>query len=262
MKSSVAVEEARLDAYSVVISSTGRYEYLRELIASIERQTFHPQEVIILLDNNDMGLYCAANLSRCFPSLIMQLKLLDHFNLSAKRNYGAKIASSEILMYSDDDDLWAPIKAECVLKAIASGSLAVCHNYSCFGNKNASNCNVLGRNSRILPKATLLYADNIYGGGSTISCVKSLVSSIPFDEKLLSCEDLDWWRRVQFCDATIFYDGRDLVSYRRHGSNMGSNRVRMANTLFRVSIKSLSTGVLSSISGFFMILKAFARYLR
>ena len=172
------------------------------------------------------------------------------------------MAKTDILLFSDDDDIWSPLKAEKILAVFSKGYLCACHNFSCFGSKNTTRCSTLGKLSKPLPRRMLLLGDNIYGGGSTISSKKSLVSAIPFNENLASCEDLDWWRRVQLSGCSIYYCGEDLVAYRRHTSNMGKNRLLMSSTLFSVAIDSIRIGLLSTIGGCVMILKALIRLVR
>jgi len=248
--------------YSVVISSTGRKDYLIELLWSITFQSYPPAEVIILLDDNSIGYDCVSAISHLEFKLPLRLELCNKLNLPAKRNLGTKLATTEILMYSDDDDLWAPVKAERILSIIHKGYSCVCHNFSCFGSEKMSSCNVLGLQSRPLSKYHLLYGDNIYGGGSTITSSKSVVLAIPFNENLASCEDLDWWRRVQLSGNIIYYCGEDLVSYRRHESNMGKNKKLMSYTQLKVALDGLLFGIALSIGSCVMIFKGIIRSVR
>ena len=248
--------------YSVVISSTGRSKYLLELLDSLEAQTTQPAEVIVLLDNNKHSHECKESIENTRSELRLNIQLLKDKNLPAKRNIGVRIANSEVIMFSDDDDIWMPMKAEQVLSAMSRGYNALCHNFSCFGAEEKANCNKNGRESKLLKQTLMLQGDNIYGGGSSICCTKSLAVAVPFDISLESCEDLDWWIRIQLCGTRIYYLGEDLVSYRRHSTNMGKNKWRMASTLFRVGANTIGTGVTSATSGTAMIIKSMVRAMR
>ncbi len=249
-------------AYTVVISSVGRVAYLCELIDSIRCQTLLPASVIILFDDNSHCRECAEELKDTSHSLDLKVLYCKGLNLPSKRNLGASIASTDIVIYSDDDDLWMPEKAASIVIAVKDGFAAVCHNFSCFGACNSTSCSPLGNTSRPLPLSTILYGDNIYGGGSSISCLRSLVLAIPFDETLASCEDLDWWFRVQISGASIFYIGSDLVSYRRHETNMGRARILMSATLATVAFKNMNSGCIQLIAGMVMVFKSFVRLIK
>jgi glycosyltransferase involved in cell wall biosynthesis len=248
--------------YSVVISSSGRKQYLIELLESIYSQSCPPAEVIILLDDNSIGKECITAISKLESKPAPRFELCKNLNLPAKRNAGAHFSSHDIILYSDDDDLWAPVKSEVILSIFRRGYSCICHNFSCFGSELMSHCNGLGVQSRTLSRLQLLCGDNIYGGGSTISASRNLVLAIPFNETLSSCEDLDWWRRVQLSGNTIFYCGQDLVSYRRHANNMGKNRQLMSYTQFRVAFDGLLWGLVLSIGSCVMLIKALIRFLR
>lgn len=248
--------------YTAIISSIGREKYLIALIQSILRQTLECSQIIILLDRGVEGEGCQKAIFKNFKTDKIEAVLCSNKNLPEKRNYGAKLAKNEVIIFSDDDDIWNEQKGQTVIDSIQIGYKAICHNFSCFGEKESINCNSLGRRSRALRKLNLLKGDNVYGGGSSIACIRDLVIAIPFDESLLSCEDFDWWIRIQLSGTLIYYVGDDLVSYRRHKTNMGSQKFRMASTLMLVGIKNLKLGILIVVSSISIILKSIIRFIR
>lgn len=251
-----------MNDYSVIVSSIGRTDYLIQLLGSICGQTVKPKEILVLLDDNIQGIACLRELEKHSFSPSPMTILCSGLNLPGKRNYGATLVTTEIIMYSDDDDIWRPSKAEVVLELFQNNYACICHNFSSFGKNYFENCNTLGRTSRLLSEATLLHGDNIYGGGSTICCTIHVAKAIQFDDKLNSCEDFDWWRRVHLSGAKIFYCGQDLVSYRRHTSNMGGNRRMMAVSLARLSVNSIRTGLNLVLGGLVMMLRSLIRLIR
>lgn len=251
-----------MNEYSVIVSSIGRTDYLIQLLGSICGQTVKPKEILVLLDDNTQGIACLHQLEMHSFSPSPMVVLCSGLNLPSKRNHGASLVASEIIMYSDDDDIWMPSKAEVVLELFQNNYACVCHNFSSFGGSYSENCSILGRTSRLLSEAALLHGDNIYGGGSTICCSIHVAKAIQFDEDLNSCEDFDWWRRVHLSGAKIFYCGQDLVSYRRHSSNMGGNRRMMAISLARLSVYSIRTGLNLVLGGLVMTLRSLIRLIR
>ena len=250
------------DRYSVVISSTGRTEYLVELFCSLERQNIKPAEVIVLLDRSTASEDCRRKLERITTSIPVDFYNLEAMNLPAKRNFGARIASNDFIMYSDDDDIWNSNKSSEMLAALKRGWRVACHNYGVFGSKEKKSCSRIGVKTKSIDMRSLLTGDNIYGGGSSIACLRSLVLAIPFDESLRSCEDLDWWIRVLLSGATIYYSGESLVSYRRHKTNMGKNSWLMGRTQGIIALRNLATGCILATGSLVMLLKSATRPLR
>jgi glycosyltransferase involved in cell wall biosynthesis len=248
--------------YSVIVSSIGRSDYLLELLESITIQTRLPQDLHILLDRDTASMECAAAIREVRAPFLITTHHLEDSNLPTKRNQALRYAETNIILFSDDDDLWHPLRAELVIQAIYNGYWAVCHNYSCFGSQNQTNCSKLGIKSRPLSILTLLHGDNIYGGGSSIACRKELLSCIPFDESLSSCEDFDWWIRVQLSSVPIYYIGLDLASYRRHSSNMGKSKHIMSSTLLAVARKNLLIGLYKIVIALIIGFRSLVRRIR
>ncbi|WP_072013740.1 glycosyltransferase family A protein [Myxosarcina sp. GI1] len=96
---------------SVIVPTKDRPQMLDRAVQSICSQTTLPAEIIIV-DDASVASY---------PEIIEQLKerspvpLIYHRNSQssgpgATRNQGAKLASGNVLMFLDDDDLWLPEK--------------------------------------------------------------------------------------------------------------------------------------------------------
>lgn len=239
--------------YSIVIPSLGRKLYLIELLDSIKNQTNQPAEILILLDDN---IYC-----RRLSKVLMSYKHVKLFfckkmNLAQKRNYGACIASNEILLFSDDDDIWKNQRAENVLEALVKYDVC-CHNFDQFGYVNKKNVSQLGNQDIILSFPKLLKATNIFGGGSSMACKKFIINIFPFSEKLTYGEDFDWWLRLILAKVKVAYIGKSLVSYRSHSSNMTKRKAM----LFLFSLKISLNLIQSSCSQVFIALLIFLRSL-
>lgn len=88
---------------SVVIASRNRRERLREVLATLARQTYPPErfEVVLVLDGSTDG---SAEMVRGLE-LPYPVKLLEQENrgLAATRNRGAREATHEIVVFLDDD---------------------------------------------------------------------------------------------------------------------------------------------------------------
>ena len=249
-------------SYDVVISSSGRTTYLIELIESVLAQTCKARRVFVLLDTNITNAECARALEAAFCTISVRVIMLEGMNLPMKRNYGFEVSKADVVMFSDDDDVWKAHKAECVLRCLDEGYSAVCHNYNLFGSVKKNACHKLGSKSKKVPYWSVAWGDNIWGGGSAICCKRSVLEVIRFNETLSSCEDLDWWLRVQIATNSVFYVGEPLVDYRRHSTNMISNSKRMASTLRIVALESLMKSLYQIAGSMLMLLRGLFRSLK
>jgi teichuronic acid biosynthesis glycosyltransferase TuaG len=202
--------------YTVIIPSIGRINFLNELLGSIENQTEKPSEILILLDETSNKDFLLKNIVKIKNAKIIFCKKM---NLAQKRNFGAKISMNENILYSDDDDIWHKNKGKiCLLKL--NRYAVCCHNFSKFGFDNKTKISKLGISDKIISFKNLFYGDNIFGGGSSLVCKKTVVQLFPFNSTLKFSEDFEWWVRIFFSGIPIFYIGKSLVNYRTHNNNM------------------------------------------
>lgn len=205
--------------YSVVIPSIGRWNYLSELIGTIENQNILPQEIILLLDSaNKCESGPVEQLLSRFVKLNIRVIYCDD-NLAAKRNYGAQLAETEQIFFSDDDDLWMQQKAEKCLRQLLQFDV-VSHNYSKFGELDGTSLSKLGVFDKVISDVNKLPGDNVFGGGSSIVAKRDIICRFPFDPKMAYCEDFHWWLCIINNNISVKYLGLDLVSYRAHNTNM------------------------------------------
>ena len=93
---------------SVIITTCDRPDELRRSIASVMGQTVRPQELIVVDDCSSHPNDSAVAEHRRSCLKIHYHRLTQRSGASAARNAGASLASGEILMFLDDDDVWAP----------------------------------------------------------------------------------------------------------------------------------------------------------
>lgn len=243
--------------YTAVIPTLGRLAYLNELLETIQQQTLPPEEVIVLLDDNE---HC-----RIIEKDILQIQGLEiHFcndmNLAGKRNYGAKIAKNDKIVFSDDDDLWDSDRGLLVCEAL-NHSAACTHNYSKFGSLVGANLSKLGPDDLNIELSALWRGANVLGGGSSIAVRKSTVELMPFSEKFRYCEDFEWWSRLLIAGISVKYLGKSLVSYRTHDSNMTQSKREIVAFNFRISRQLFAKSLNILISSQMLFLKSVLKML-
>jgi len=209
--------------YSIIIPSLGRINYLNQLLQSIYNQTLLPEEIIILLDQNKL---CKNGSKFIHKKNNCRIIFCKNLNLSQKRNYGVEITKTQLIFYSDDDDIWDKKKAELTVKSLKT-SKVVCHEFSKFGNINQNPRFILGNKFKIISRNDLLFGSNIFGGGSGIAGRKEIFLTIPFDENYFFCEDFFWWTKVVLSEIKIEYIPYPLVKYRTHKNNMTANLLKI-----------------------------------
>ena len=208
--------------YSIIIPSIGRIKFLNKLLDSIYNQTIPPKEIIILLDENNI---CVENSKLIEKKDLCKIIFCNKLNISQKRNYGALISESKYIIFSDDDDIWEINKASLTLDSLENYQV-VAHSFSKFGNKFKEFNSLLGHKKKLIDIKYLLYADNIFGGGSGIAARKEILQAIPFNDDLYS-EDYDWWIKIILSGIRIEYLPYSLVKYRTHKNNMTSNFLKI-----------------------------------
>jgi len=226
--------------YSVVIPSIGRIQYLNELLSSIEKQTLEPQEILLLLDENDHCRTISREI-RQLPGL--RTIFCPGMNLAQKRNFGAEIAHTEVLVFSDDDDIWAPNRGAAVVNALVEFD-ACCHNFDKFGAKVGSSLSCLGHKDRTIGHKELLLGANIFGGGSSIAARRAVVQVLPFSPEFRYCEDFEWWNRIVKSSVKVCYLGETLVSYRTHSTNMTGSAISIVRFNFLLAGKLLTQALM------------------
>ena len=208
--------------YTVIIPSLGRINYLNELLQSIYKQTLLPEEIIILLDQNKI---CKDIDKLINKKNICKVIFCKFLTTPQKRNYGVQISKTSYIIFSDDDDIWEINKASLTLDSLENYQV-VAHSFSKFGNKFKEFNSLLGHKKKLIDIKYLLYADNIFGGGSGIAARKEILQAIPFNDDLYS-EDYDWWIKIILSGIKIEYLPYSLVKYRTHKNNMTSNFLKI-----------------------------------
>ena len=236
--------------YSVIIPSLGRISFLNELLESIYNQTIPPDEIIILLDKNEN---CKEGEKFLNKQKICSIFFCKNLTTPEKRNFGVKNSKTNIILFSDDDDIWERNKGELTIKSLKRCQV-VCHEYSKFGLINKKPSYKLGKKGKIVSLRSILYGNNIYGGGSGIAARKEVLLSIPFNNDLYS-EDFDWWLRIILAEIKIEYIPISLVKYRVHNKNMTSNNKK----IFKYNQKLFYKLIYKSIILFFTFVIGYLR---
>jgi glycosyltransferase involved in cell wall biosynthesis len=244
--------------YTVIVPSLGRETYLIELLESIKLQTVEAKQIILLLDDN---LHChkiASNLPKISE---LEVVFCHNLNLAQKRNFGVAMASQNIVLFSDDDDVWMNLRAEKVIAALGSFQIC-CHNYGKFGAISEKNLSMLGTSDRPINSGYLLRGSNIFGGGSSIAANRAILAAFPFSPDYRYCEDFEWWSRVLLAGIPTIYLGASLVDYRTHSNNMTGSVRAISKFNFRLAWEIMGKGLILVLSSLAIIFRASLQMLK
>jgi glycosyltransferase involved in cell wall biosynthesis len=208
---------------SVIVPVYNGERFLRETLESVFSQTYEPLEVIVVndgsTDDSERILDEYAGRIGCFRQ--------DNAGIAAARNRGISEARGEWLAFLDQDDLWDPRKLEVQL-ATAREDTAVVHSTL---RRIDESCRILSEDRDPRATASLTLADLLVGCEVYILTAlvrqKAMEAIGGFDaNNRLGTEDYQLWLRLAATGHRFQYIDAVVASYRLHGRNFSSDRVR------------------------------------
>lgn len=177
--------------FSIIIPSYNRQEYIPDLLKSLECQTTHNFEVIIVDDCSATPVVVKQFYS--FPLKVIRNEVNQ--GAAKSRNIGATSAENEWLLFLDDDDRFALEKCEILAKEIQKHPQVnfIYHPAECIMvNENFSYYTHPFTNVKDISLNALIKANKI-GGMPMIAVKKSLFSEVGgLSDELLSLEDYEF----------------------------------------------------------------------
>jgi len=210
---------------TVIIPTLNRRMLLLRTLHSVLAQTGVPVFVVVVDDGGDDGIEDAVE-ALGDP----RVRLLRHENrrgVSAARNSGLALATTEWVAFVDDDDIWAPDKLQAQLAAIAADGSA---RWSCVGSVNVDDeATVLWwadpLYERDLSRA-LLRSNSIPGGGSGVLASTGISRAVGgFDETMSNLADWDFYLRLAQRSPVAAVHA-PMVGYLVHPGSMAHNIAR------------------------------------
>ena len=184
---------------SVIIPTHDRNALLKDAVASIYAQSLLPKEVIVV-NNGSTPLP-----KGLLPDSVQIIEIAAHAGASIARNTGAKAATSELIAFLDDDDLWHKNFLE-ELKGALDQQQADC----CLGDfyKGCANKHTFYKSiSAHIPnlKRTLLHKNPGFGGGNFLIKRQAFLKVNGFPEHMHMAED-------QVLATELAFSGHKIIS--------------------------------------------------
>ncbi len=237
--------------------------YLSELIESISNQTLLPEVILIVASGRDRDdLQNSINiLKKRVPSnLNFEFIVSSKKGLAQARNIGIDSCKTDILIFSDDDDIWHRDKIKLVGNAINNNHPCLIKHYHNLSYGN--NIRSMPLKVKPFPNPFSVGYSNLIGGGSSISGSLEVFKAIRFTEYLY-CEDWDFWIRSFLAGINIIQIDKELVTYRVHEKRMTSSFRKVYNYENKIRLKFLNKLFFLLIGIFIGFIKStFAYFLR
>lgn len=166
--------------FSVIIPTYGRQVHLTEAVESVLAQTVRDFECIVVDD--------ASSEPAVVPSdpRVRLVRREVNGGPSAGRNSGLAVARGRYVAFLDDDELFTADRLEYALEGLGRADVALCWRRS-LDDPRARGRILEGR-----PGAKVLEGEIPHVGVVALE----RLAVLPFDERLRSCEDVEWWVRL------------------------------------------------------------------
>ena len=182
---------------------------LPDTLAAFEQQTQQPDEIIVVgndlseinIPNNDIKAFAAP--TRKSPS----------FN----RNKGAEIATGDVIIYHDVDDLPHRQKVEFVQKAFLEHDVdAFVHGFEYNKLYPFMYTDLDMKRVEKLKEGKYLYSDICVDGDlhhGHLSIKRDIVNQLKYKEHIFFGEDSEFARRVLLKGYSVYYGNHKLINY-------------------------------------------------
>ncbi len=212
-----------MDLISVVVPVYNVELFLEHCLNSLINQTYKNIEIVVV---DDGSTDTSGEICDNFAEKDSRIKVLHTENggLSAARNVGIENSNGEYICFVDSDD-WIDLNMiEQLYSAITlnGADYAVCGMKDEFRDMPLAPSKTASWNYCGLKDALehILCDEDYYGYACNKMYKKELMGNLRFDEKLLSCEDLDFVVKFTTACKNIAYTNEKMYHYRHHGQSM------------------------------------------
>ena len=204
---------------SAVIPTLDRRHTLSRAINSVLKQTIPVDEIIIIDNGSTDGTQDMLQSEFPMVRCVSQPKL----GVSAARNMGISIATSEWVALLDSDDAWVPTKLERQLELSSDNSNSRLIHTDEIWYRSGRRVNQMKKHKK--------RGGNIFEYCLPLCCIspssvlmrKDLFEDIGlFDEELPVCEDYDMWLRISSREPISYVDEPLTIKYGGHEDQLSS----------------------------------------
>jgi glycosyltransferase involved in cell wall biosynthesis len=221
---------------SVIMPAYRAATTIQRALTSIARQTYRPEEVIVVDDGSDDRTADAAEACRAeLGDIRLIVDRQPNRGAGAARNRAIGLARCAYLAFLDADDEWMAQKLKISLAYIERGDLAlIAHNgyVAGEGQETLLDCARLFRKAALDP-FDVLYRRGFIATSSVVVRRESIAAAGGFDETLQTGQDFDLWLRLlaQSENRWEVFEDPLFRYYLSKGSITANTERRLADTL-------------------------------
>jgi len=204
-----------LPKVSVVVPVFNGERFIGEALASLWREQNVEAEIIVADDGSTDG---SVGMVKALAEQDPRIRLIigEHRGVSATRNIGVRAATGEYITFLDCDDICPPGRiARQVLKLASHGTIAAVVGETLWFEALTPDLNPVPGTRHMRGLCVTLH--------SALFRHSVFETYGLFDEKLKSCEDLDFFLRLSEGGARFLIETEIASLYRRHPGNMTKN---------------------------------------
>ena len=201
---------------SVVVPTYNRAALLREAVASVQRQSYAPLELIVVDDGSTDAT--AAGLR---PLSAVRLVRQDHTGMPGQaRNAGARVARGEYLAFLDSDDLWLPHKLAVQVPVALAAGAAITHTRERW----IRNGRIVSQRRQRHRRRGDLFAESLRKcviGPSTVLLRREVFEEAGgFRADLEIAEDYELWLRLTARHPVAYVERESVIKRAGHGDQL------------------------------------------
>lgn len=231
--------------YDVIIATYNGEKYIVEQLESIIKQTVKPNNIFIRDDGSSDDTVKIIN--KFISSGSNELKIhfiADGTNVGYIKNFQtlSSLAISDIVFFSDQDDIWVNNKAEILMgKFDRNEDIKVVFSDAFLINNQKQTLGTLWRFINFIPSKENFRLEKIlhnnFVTGATMAVKRDfLIDSIPFPENVPH----DYWLACNaVIDSCLDCTHNELIYYRQHENNqIGAKRTSLINKITNITDKN------------------------
>lgn len=224
--------------YDVIIATYNGEKYIIEQLESIVNQTIKPSNIYIRDDGSQDKTVEIVKDFILKSEINIELKN-DGLNLGYIKNFEKLIefTKSEIIFFSDQDDIWVSKKAELLINKFKDDNTSVVFSDAYLINNNKERLGTLWEHVNYHPKLNNRNLENVLINnivtGATVAVERSfLISLLPFPDAVPHDHWISSNAVIKDC---LSYCDEKLILYRQHDNN----QIGASKTTLKAKIKGV-----------------------
>lgn len=220
---------------SVLIAAYHAAPTIARAIASVQVQTWHTWEIIVVEDGSHDGTEAIVrSLALRSTQIIHYENLGTNQGVAAARNRLLTLATGDVFAFLDADDWWAPDHLALGVRPLAAGPGLVVTGVAPFDLLTGNDLSPVRPPARLTTNPVrTLFDESVIITSSAVLLSRSLAERTGrFDSRLSIGEDRDYWLRAAVAGGRVFIEPALTCHYAKHaGSAMGRTTLVAAQTV-------------------------------